>query len=393
MDVNVNEDSLEQVTNLLAEYPDQLNQLRATVVEAKQAVDDIGSGSFFSDYSTSVDRCLQTSEVLEDSIIKSLGLLKVSRSFESGETTTIYDSFHGEQNSPAVEFFKNLLNGFTKKGSDAAEKHMTGDDTRIDKFNKGMEKKLEDKNKDATSWKEKQEERFKNWAGDNYNEKYKFGKTWKYGTFDLFKKKLWDFSGELWGKEGSVSGKYGTLDGSVRVGAADTSATFSVGPDHVKLDASASIDGFKAEGSYKTPALTTKDGLEVISAGGGVEISALHAEAKAKAGFGRYVDEKTGEKKFEAGVQLKAEADLVKAEAKGQVTVAGVTAEGSLGVKVGVGAQFDAGFTGSKLNFNLSLAAGIGIEVGFSLDFGKVTDYVTDKVSGFGKKAASFFGF
>ena len=205
------------------------------------------------------------------------------------------------------------------------------------------------------------------------------GQNWKYDAIDVYKKDLWNFSDSLWEKSKDIEGEWGSASGKVSVGSFDTHGSFRVGPDHIVLDASASIDGFKVEGAYEAPALKTKDGLEIYSVGFGGEVSVLHAEAKARAGAGWFEDE-DGKKHLEAGVQLKAEADLIKATASTQTTLLGVTAKGSVGVKIGVGAQVDIGFVDGKLNFNVSAAVGLGFEIGVSLDFSKLTNYFAKTV-------------
>ena len=44
--------------------------------------------------------------------------------------------------------------------------------------------------KKADDWANRQNERFKNWAGDSYDKDYKFGKEWKWNSFDFFNKNL-----------------------------------------------------------------------------------------------------------------------------------------------------------------------------------------------------------
>lgn len=372
MDVNINEESLKDIVKVLSNLPNELESLKVTVLEAKREVEDALPGAHFTNYSHSIENCASDSEKLRKGILDSLGLLGHVKNFSTASTKKIYDSFHGVLNEAAWNFFNSLVEGIKGKGEDAIDEKS---EDIFKPLNDEFESLLAQKFPKAAAWKENKEDKFKELAGDNYNSEYKYGKNFFFGTFDLWKKER-GFSKEIWKKEDSVQGKYGSLEGTARVGAVDAGASISVGPDHVNLDLSASIDGFTGESAYKTPALTSKDGLEILSAGFGGEVSVLHAETSAKVGAGW----NSKDKKFEAGVHLEAEADLAKAEVKGQTTVMGVTAEGSVGAKIGVGAQLDAGFVGDKLNFNLSLAAGIGFEVGFSLDFGNVTDYVTNKV-------------
>ena len=200
---------------------------------------------------------------------------------------------------------------------------------------------------------------------------------------------MWDKDGALYKEGFAESGKYGKVSAEVSVGSYDTEATLRVGPDHIVLDASIVVDGIKIEASYDTPALATRDGLILLAAGVDGEVSVLHAEAKARAGVGVWKDEK-GIVHREAGVQLKAEADLFRAGATGDVTAFGVTATGSVGVKIGIGAQLDAGLVDGELKVNLSLAVGIGLDVGFSIDFNNAIDFTKEKLLKYGKKYLGF---
>ena len=109
----------------------------------------------------------------------------------------------------------------------------------------------------------------------------------------------------------------------------------------------------------------------LVLAGVEGDVSLIYGEAKGKLAAGYWKGE-DGKWHRELGVQLKGELDLFKAEAKGHVTVAGVKAEGSAAVKFGIGAELNAGFVDGKFNFKLGVAAGLGFELGFSLDFGSL---------------------
>ena len=288
----------------------------------------------------------------------------------------VYDSFHGEENESGSDLVNFVL------------EEITG--VSLDDISKKLEDNFSEKyNVEGNNWAAEQQEKFKKVAGKNFNDEYKVGKKWKYDAIDFYKKELWDVSLDIWSDSVESSGKYGTVKGEVRLGSVDTNATVRVGADHAVLDASIVADGLKISASYDSPSLATRDGLVVLAAGVDGEISVLHAEAKARAGVGVWTDEK-GLQHKEAGVQLKAEADLFKATATGKATVFGVTAAGSIGVKVGIGAQLDAGYVDGKLNLNLSLAVGVGIEVGISLDFGNAVEVATTKLQSFGKQYLSF---
>ena len=366
MDVDVSEGSLQQVTDTLKDLPEQLDQLRQAVQDAKSAVEAVGPDAHFNDYTSSVIQCSQKSEELSKNLTGTIELLKMSRSFEAGDATTIYDSFYGVQNQAAADFFKNMFGGILKKVEEKAGK-LAGDKV-TDKFNDKVKDKLSKINTKADNLKTNIEDKFKAKVGTKYDKDYKLGKNWFFGTMDFKKFELFKKKGSVWHNE----------DESIKVLAGECQASFSVGPDHVVADASFSGDVLKLEKSYNTPALKTSDGLEVLSGGVSGDVSVLHAEGSAKVGLGGYY--KDGKKHFEAGAQVKLEADLVKADASAQGTLLGVTGKVSAGVKIGIGAQADIGYVDKKLHCNLSAAAGLGFEVGFTLDFGKVTDYLASKI-------------
>ena len=294
----------------------------------------------------------------------------------------VYDSFHGKENEPAADFVDDFLfDRFSHYLSDTIEDAF-GDVKKDakDYFRKKMNLKENEKHPLEKSIEKKIKTKIAKKIGvDKFNKDYKLGQNWKYDAIDLYKKDLWNFSDSLWEKGNDIEGEWGSASWKVSGGSFDTHGSFRVGPDHIVLDASAAIDGFKIEGAYEAPALKSKDGLELYSVGLGGEVSVLHAEAKARAGAGWFEDE-DGKKHLEAGVQLKAEADLIKATASTQTTLLGVTAKGSVGVKIGVGAQVDIGFVDGKLNFNVSAAVGLGFEIGVSLDFSKLTNYFAKTV-------------
>ena len=393
MDVSVNEESIEKAVDILKELPQEFDIVKKAAQEAKKAVDDIGDGSSFYDYSSVTDRCVTNSAGLIDNLVESLGLLKVSKSFEAGEATTIYDSYYGVENEAAYNIFKkiyeNLLKSSTSTGSKAASKkaEKTEKFSNLKDYIDFMQKVNNYKHlSKITEKKDSLEEKFKEWAGDKFDKDYKAGKKLAFETIDLYKWKLVDYSKASY----EIGDDEGNLKWGVRANARDASISASIGPGHVKLDASAEYNLLKANASYQSPALQTKDGLEVLSASANGEISVCHAEASAKAVAGRYTDEKTGRKYWDIGANFKAEADLVKIDGSVSGTVAGVTGTVSGGVKIGLGAEASVGWSGGKLKCNLSLAAGFGFEVGFSLDFSKVSNYVSGKIDKYGKKFASY---
>lgn len=392
MDVELNEEKIEEASGLLENLPDQLQSLETAAITARNDVQNVGPESYFTDYTTSIDNCMVDTATLGKGLAATLGLLKESRSFEAGETTPIYDSYHGILNTAGWGFITNLFNGFQKTGdkaiSKSAEKKTDSLNESIESYlNNGINSSAHEKavTKEVAGL-NKLDKAMKDKFGDKaeYDEDYAYGKDYRFGNFDLIKfgKK---FSGELYGKNNETTDKYGgTHSESLRIGAADASASLSAGPDHVNLEASASFDGAKYERSYQSPALKTKDGLEVLSVGASGNVSVLHGEASVKAGFGKAYNKDTKSYYTTAGVSAQAELDIVKAEAQAQGTVMGVTATGSAAVKVGVGAKFDAGISSDgKIKFNLSVAAGLGFEVGFTLDFSKVNSYVTNKIKNY----------
>ena len=295
-----------------------------------------------------------------------------------GNALVVYDSFHGKENEPASDFLDDLLfQTLTDQLGDTLKD--LAEEREKKSAKKMFELKVNEKRETKHPWAKSLEDKFGQKAGSKYDNKYKLGKDWKYDAVDIIKKDLWNFSTDAWNAGAHTEGEWGSLDGRVRVSAFDTHGSFRVGPDHVVLDASAEYDLLNLEGAFDTPALKTKDGLEIYSAGLGGEVSILHAEAKARAGVGLVPDDE-GKKHLEAGVQLKAEADLVKATASGKVTVLGVTGKATAGVKIGAGVQVDVGIVGGEVHCNLSAALGFGFEIGISVDFSKLTKYFANCV-------------
>lgn len=311
-------------------------------------------------------------------------ILKNYDDAKSKKPLIVFDSYHGYENEPAGEVIDSILEKIADKTGDKAN-------SSLEDIADNMKKKFNDKyNQEGDAWGKDKEEKFRKRVGeDHFDEEYKVGEKWKADTLDVVNKELWDKEGALYKEGFAESGKYGKISAEVSVGSYDTEATLRVGPDHIVLDASIVVDGIKIEASYDTPALATRDGLILLAAGVDGEVSVLHAEAKARAGVGVWKDEK-GIVHREAGVQLKAEADLFRAGATGDVTAFGVTATGSVGVKIGIGAQLDAGLVDGELKVNLSLAVGIGLDVGFSIDFNNAIDFTKEKLLKYGKKYLGF---
>lgn len=104
----------------------------------------------------------------------------------------------------------------------------------------------------------------------------------------------------------------------------------------------------------------------MLGAYGKAEVKAESAEAKAKVSLNR--------KEVYAGVS--AEADLVKAEATGGVSVLGTDIGVSGAVKVGVGAHAEVGYTDGKLKVDVGAAVGVGVDIGFEVDISGTVDAV-----------------
>jgi hypothetical protein len=88
------------------------------------------------------------------------------------------------------------------------------------------------------------------------------------------------------------------------------------------------------------------------------EVKAASAEAKAKVSI--------NSKQVYAGAS--AEADLVKAEGSAGVSVLGTDVGVNAGVKIGVGAHAEVGYTDGKFKVDVGAAVGLGVDLGFEVD-------------------------
>ncbi len=206
---------------------------------------------------------------------------------------------------------------------------------------------------------------------EGYDKDYQMGKKQKFKNVNI------QVAGAKWSGalldtgEGTAHTAVGDFSGRARVGYLDAAASVSVGPGHVSAEASATFGLAKVEGKYSSPKLETESGVELLSFDANGSVSVCEGTVKAKAIVGGYTEKDENGKTVhhvEAGVSLNAEANLVKATASGQVNVFGIGFGGEATFKIGVGAKLDAGFVDGKLHFKIGLAAGIGVEFGFSID-------------------------
>lgn len=134
-----------------------------------------------------------------------------------------------------------------------------------------------------------------------------------------------------------------------------------------EVGASASVLDASAEGRIGLG----KD-KNMLGVYGNANVKALSAEAKAGVGF-------IPGKQAYAGAS--AEANLVKAEGAAGVSVLGTDIGVTAGVKVGVGAHANAGYTDGKLKVDVGAAVGVGFDLGFEVDVGGTVDAVRDVAS------------
>lgn len=294
----------------------------------------------------------------------------------------VYSSWFGIQNE---EMWK-LITGGAAKGLEALPNKL---------LQKQMDKRWNDDNKDYGQYATgmgKMGEFFDNvnqtnrqlqddlaMNAEGYDKDYQLGKKQKFKNINIQVLGV-KWSGALLDTgEKTANTAVGDFSGRVRVGYCDAAASVSVGPGHIGAEASATFGLLKAEGKYSSPKLKTESGVELLSFDSNASVSVCEGSAKARALVGGYYEKDENGKTvhhFEAGVSLNAEANLFKATASGQVNVFGIGLGGELTFKVGVGAKIDAGYIDGKLHFKIALAAGIGFEIGFSIDLGGFIDNV-----------------
>ncbi len=188
-----------------------------------------------------------------------------------------------------------------------------------------------------------------------------------FGYGDEAKAEVHWLHGELEGKSEFAQGK---LEGSV--GSAEAHAGFEAGLYVYEKDKNGNMvrklrPGVSAEAGASVSALSGsaegRVGLgednNMLGVYGKGEAEALSAEAKAKASLTT----------TEAYVGASAEANLVKAEGSAGVSVLGTDIGVNAGVKVGVGAHAEIGVTDGKLKVDVGAAIGVGVDIGFEVDF------------------------
>jgi len=135
-----------------------------------------------------------------------------------------------------------------------------------------------------------------------------------------------------------------------------------------EVGASATVLALAADGSYQF-----NDYLGVQGKGE-VNVGKVEGKADVKA----VMFDKDG--KFKPEVKASASAEAIAVEAKGSagVSVAGVEANVTGKVGVGVGAHADVGYTDGKLKVDVGAYVGVGGSVGFEVDIGGAVDAVCD---------------
>ena len=150
---------------------------------------------------------------------------------------------------------------------------------------------------------------------------------------------------------------------------AEANGNWEIGPSNINIGANveASVVHVEGEAGFARTAEINGKSYEVASAGINGEANALAADASASGSFGVYKDE-NGKWKVDAGVKLEANAELCSAGGSANINLGGLGIQAAGKVKIGAGAQFNAGLVDGKFNFKIGLALGIGFEFGFSID-------------------------
>ncbi len=141
----------------------------------------------------------------------------------------------------------------------------------------------------------------------------------------------------------------------------------------------ASATAFAIEGQ----ALLGDDNLGVY-VGGDVTAGKVSGQVDAQVGFGK-------DGKFRANVSASAEAIAVEANANIGAKVLGTDIKGNVGVNVGIGAHFDAGYSDGKLRLDLGASVGLGVSANLEIDVSgtveKVGQFAGDVAKGVGDVA------
>ena len=182
------------------------------------------------------------------------------------------------------------------------------------------------------------------------------------------------------------SGEYGSI--SARLGTAEAHWSADAGMYYYDKDgnkfwspriaaevgASATLLAINAEGKYLAAGKGTDTTLDDfgVQAKGEVNVGKVSATAKVQSTF---LDE-NGNFKPEIKASANAEALLVEAKGSAGVTIAGVEANVTGKVGVGVGAKAEVGYSDGKFSFEVGAYLGVGGSVGFEVDIGGAVDAV-----------------
>ncbi len=258
------------------------------------------------------------------------------------EIPSAWDSWFGTQNEGAWDFLQSIFDGIG----------ITSE--------KGTEKKKEHELDDVY---------------DNDNP-YRVGKNLPYNVAFL-SFSLGKFSKHMDGDSGTLYEGFGELTGEWEGMYANGSASARMGRGYIGADASFEAGIFRGELDYNNSFWTTADGQELLGVSASAEVSVVDVYAKGRAAMGIYEDE-MGQRHTEVGVQAKVGVDLVKVEGEASLNVLGVEGTVSASAKIGLGAQFDVGYVDGQFQFHVGVAAGVGFEVGGSINVsGLVENAVT----------------
>ena len=177
----------------------------------------------------------------------------------------------------------------------------------------------------------------------------------------------------------SISGEYGSL--SLDVGAYDYYADAEghvfkkdengnlVFDPHVSAEVGASFTALNIAGDVAI-------GNEYLGVGanGEVTVGRIAGNASAEAGL---FDEKG---RFDPNASFHGNLEAVAVEAKGEVSgnIGGVEAKASGSVYVGAGAHANIEISGGKIKADLGVALGVGVSLGFEIDFSGVKNCIQD---------------
>lgn len=191
---------------------------------------------------------------------------------------------------------------------------------------------------------------------------------------------------------GSSEHAEGSLEGKVLTGEAHASAaaglyvyskdkdgnvvkTFSPGVS-AEVGASASVLEGSAEGR-----LGLGENKNMLGVYGDVDAKVLSAEAKGKVAVNAH----------EVYAGASAEANLVKVSGSAGVAVLGTDVGVTAGVKVGVGAHAEVGYTDGKFKVDIGAAVGVGFDLGLEVDVSGTVDAVCDIASSIADGAEDLF--